>query len=47
MNDIIVACQTVDIILVMEVVHKYNLQHHHEIEDLIEGAHLIMDFERS
>jgi hypothetical protein len=43
MNDIIVACQKVDFIPVMEVVYKYNLQHHHEIEDFIEGAHLIMD----
>jgi hypothetical protein len=43
-NDLIVACQKVDTIPVMEVVHKYNLQYHHEIEDFIEGAHLIMDF---
>jgi len=43
LNDIIDACQSVDIIPVLDVVHKYNLQHHHEIEEFIEGAHLIMD----
>lgn len=43
-NDLIDACQKVDSILVMKVVHKYNLQHHHEIEDFINDAHRILDF---
>jgi hypothetical protein len=43
-NDLIAACQKVDTIPVMEVVHKYNLQYHHEIEEFITGAQTIMDF---
>ena len=44
MNDIIVACQTVDMIPVMEVIHKYNLQHKKEIDEFIDGAHRILDY---
>lgn len=43
-NDIMDACQKVDSILVMKVVHKYNLQHQDDIEEFINGAQIILDF---
>lgn len=43
-NDLIEACQKVDLIPIMKVLHKYNLQHHKDNEVFIAGAHRILDY---
>lgn len=43
-NEIFYACQHVDSIPVIKVVHKFNLQNRFEIDEFLAGAHRILDF---
>lgn len=43
-NEIIYACRKVDSIPVINVIHKFNLQHQDKIKDFLDGAYTILDF---